>query len=189
MVVGHTHGIPVLFVRALLLLTLLLQTACAARQSPALLPTEASPQAASGEPPLGTTAPTREERITTRLPEDKENTLPNRILAAPESAWMGLVYPFKKFVIAYERYDLLNRALDLFLNDERTAGVYPRFSLGGTLSSGIGLTAFNNNLFRRGKEARRSCSSSSLVSLVWFSRVKRPGCITPCISGSAAMAC
>lgn len=89
-------------------------------------------------------------------PEDTENRWPYRLLAAPEYAWAGLAYPFRKFAIAYEKHDLMNRALDLFLNDERTAGVYPRFSIGGTLSSGIGLTAFDNNLFRRGKEARAS---------------------------------
>jgi hypothetical protein len=156
MMVGHTHVIPFLLVRALLFLTLLLQMACATRQSPVVPPPEAPRQAASGEPQRGTTAPQHEERIKTQPPEDKDNTLTNRILAAPESAWTGLVYPFKKLGIAYERYDLLNRGLDLFLNDERTAGIYPKFALGGALSSGIGLTAFNNNLFRQGKEARLS---------------------------------
>ena len=89
-------------------------------------------------------------------PEDTDNTWVNRLLAAPEYAWTGLTYPLKKFAIAYEQHDLMNRALDLFLNDERTGGVYPRFAIGGTLSSGIGLTAFDNNLFRSGKEARAS---------------------------------
>lgn len=154
--VGHTHVIPFLFLRTLLFLTLLLQTACATRQPPAVPPTEVSQQTASGEPPPGTTASPREEQINTRPPEDQENTLTNRLLAAPESAWTGLAYPFKKLAIAYEQHDLMNRALDLFLNDERTAGVFPKFAIGGTLSSGIGLTAFDNNLFRRGKEARLS---------------------------------
>jgi hypothetical protein len=89
-------------------------------------------------------------------PEDTENRWPYRLLAAPEYALAGLAYPLKKFAIAYEKHDLMNRALDLFLSDERTRGVYPRFAIGGTLSTGIGLTAFDNNLFRRGKEARAS---------------------------------
>ncbi|HBH79235.1 MAG TPA: hypothetical protein DDY39_05355, partial [Nitrospira sp.] len=154
--VGHTHVIPFLFMRTLLLLTLLLQAACATRPSPVVPPMEVSQQAASDEPPAGATAPPQEERIQTQPPEDKENTLTNRLLAAPESAWTGLAYPFKKAVIAYEQHDLMNRALDLFLNDERTAGVFPKFALGGTLSSGIGFTAFNSNLFREHKEARLS---------------------------------
>lgn len=137
MIVRHAHVIPFLFVQALLFLTLILQTACATRQPPAIPRTEVSPQAASGKPPQGITAPPRDDRITTQPPEDQDNTLTNRLLAAPESAWTGLAYPFKKLAIAYERYDLLNRGLDLFLNDERTAGIYPKFALGGALSSGI----------------------------------------------------
>lgn len=91
-----------------------------------------------------------------RRSEDEENAWPNRMLAAPESAWAGLTYPFKKLAIAYEQHDLMNRALDLFLNDERTAGVFPKFAIGGTLSSGIGFTAFDKNLFYQNKEARLS---------------------------------
>jgi outer membrane protein assembly factor BamA len=48
----------------------------------------------------------------------------------------------------------MNRALDLFLNQERTGGIYPRFALGGALSSGIGFTAFNKNLFHQQKEVQ-----------------------------------
>ncbi|HMS84846.1 MAG TPA: BamA/TamA family outer membrane protein [Nitrospira sp.] len=88
--------------------------------------------------------------------EDVENTWPYKLLAAPEYVWAGLAYPFKKLIIAYEKHDVMNRALDLFLNDARTRGVYPRFAIGGTLSSGIGLTAFDNNFLQRGKEARAS---------------------------------
>ncbi|NGZ94741.1 MAG: hypothetical protein CV089_01180 [Nitrospira sp. WS110] len=97
-----------------------------------------------------------DEESEERTPEDEENTWINRLLAAPEYAWAGVAYPFKTFAIAYEQHDLMNRALDLFLNDERTGGLYPRFAIGGTLSSGIGLTAFDNNLFQSGKEARVS---------------------------------
>src|SRR5262249_46802612 len=72
----------------------------------------------------------------------------------PMYPWKGLTYPFKRLAIGYERTDFMNRALDLFLNDERTGGIYPRFAIGGALSSGIGLTAFHKNLFNLQKEVQ-----------------------------------
>lgn len=119
-------------------------------------PTEAPRQAGSDEPQQNERKPPPDERPQSGPPEDEENTWVNRLLAVPEYAWAGFTYPFKKLAIAYEQHDLMNRALDVFLNDERTAGVFPKFAIGGTLSSGIGFTAFDNNLFRQGKEARLS---------------------------------
>lgn len=87
-------------------------------------------------------------------PSDEEDALVSRLLAAPEYLWEGVSYPFKQFAIFYERVDLMERALDFFLNEERTGGIYPRFALGGALSSGIGFTAFNKNLFHQQKEAQ-----------------------------------
>ena len=156
MTVGPTRSITCLLVWTLLVLTLLLQMACATKQPPAVPPPEAPRQAASAESPREEPTPPRDDRPTTQPPEDEENTWANRLLAVPEYAWAGFTYPFKQLAIAYERHDLLNRALDVFLNDERTAGIYPRLSVGGTLSSGIGFTAFNNNVFSKGKEARLS---------------------------------
>lgn len=142
----------------LLVLGLLHQTACASRTHP-VEPSHKAPRQEESTHEQGNQGqPETEGKPEVREPEDEENTWPNRLLAAPESAWAGLAYPFKKLAIAYERYDLLNRALDLFLNQERTAGVYPKFAIGGTLSSGVGFTAFNNNLFRRGK--RHGCPTS-----------------------------
>ncbi len=156
MAVGHTRSIACLLVGVLLILALLQQAACATRQSPVVPQAEPPRQAASGEPPPEESAPQCDDRPKPQPPEDEENTWANRLLAAPEYVWAGFAYPFKKLAIAYEQHDLLNRALDLFLNKERTAGVYPKFAVGGTLSSGIGFTAFNNDLFRRNKEARLS---------------------------------
>lgn len=142
----------------LLLFNLIHQSACAASQAhvePSLevsRQTESEQDQGQGEEP----PPQTDDQPEAREPEDEENTWTNRLLATPEYAWAGIVYPFKKLAIAYEEHDLLNRALDVFLNDERTGGVYPRFAIGGTLSSGIGLTAFDNNLLRTGKEARFS---------------------------------
>ncbi len=70
--------------------------------------------------------------------EDEEDALLYRLLAAPEYVWEGFTYPIKKLSIFYERVDLLDRTLDFFLNKDRTGGIYPRFALGGVISTGIG---------------------------------------------------
>ena len=82
-------------------------------------------------------------------PVDEEDSFFYRLLAAPEYLWKGLTYPIKKMSIFYEQVDLLERALDIFLNEERTGGVFPRFEFGGAIGGGIGLTAFHNNLFNK----------------------------------------
>ncbi len=77
-----------------------------------------------------------------------------RFLALPKYLWKGLSYPIKRMSIFYEQKDLMERALDLFLNKERTNCVHPRFSLGGELSTGIGFTVFEDNLFGKGKQGQ-----------------------------------
>lgn len=89
-------------------------------------------------------------------PTDEEDSLLYTILAAPEYLWKGFTYPIKKMSILYEEVDLLERVLDVFLNDARTGGVVPRFEFGGALGGGIGLTAFHNNLFNQKKRIRAS---------------------------------
>ena len=87
---------------------------------------------------------------------DEEDGLFYSLLAAPEYLVKGFTYPIKKMSIFYEKVDLLERALDFFLNEERTGGIVPRFELGGALGGGIGLTAFHNNLFNSKKQIRAS---------------------------------
>ncbi len=89
-------------------------------------------------------------------PTDEEDGLFYRLLAAPEYLWNGITYPIKKMSIFYEQVDLLERALDVFLNEERTGGIFPRFEFGGAIGGGIGLTAFHNNLFHNKKQVRAS---------------------------------
>lgn len=89
-------------------------------------------------------------------PVDEEDGLFYRLLAAPEYLWKGITYPIKKMSIFYEQVDLLERALDVFLNEERTGGIFPRFELGGAIGGGVGLTAFHNNLFNQKKQVRAS---------------------------------
>jgi len=89
-------------------------------------------------------------------PTDEEDGLLYRLLAAPEYLWKGITYPIKKMSIFYEQVDLLERALDFFLNEERTGGVVPRFEFGGAIGAGVGLTAFHNNLFNKNKQIRAS---------------------------------
>lgn len=154
---GHALDRPASWPLGLLVALLLLQqVACATRAPQATERTEASTHTVSVEPRKDEHNPPSDDRLRNEPPEDEENLWGNRILAAPEYAWAGFTYPFKKLAIAYEQHDLMNRALDVFLNDERTAGVFPKFAIGGALSSGIGFTAFDNNLFRQGKEARLS---------------------------------
>ena len=76
--------------------------------------------------------------------KDPEDGFGYRLLAVPEYIWKGISWPIKRMSIYYEQKDLMERALDLFLNEARTGGVYPRFSLGGELSTGIGFTALVN---------------------------------------------
>ena len=89
-------------------------------------------------------------------PTDEEDGVFYRLLAAPEYLWKGLTYPIKKMSIFYEQVYLLERALDVFLNEERTGGIFPRFEFGGAIGGGIGLTAFHNNLFNQKKQVRAS---------------------------------
>ncbi len=100
--------------------------------------------------------PEKAEHSEDEPPSDEEDPLVYRLLAAPEYLWEGFTYPFKRMSIFYERVDVLERALDFLLNEERTGGVFPRFSLGGALSSGIGFTAFHDNLFKQQKKVRLS---------------------------------
>jgi hypothetical protein len=156
MSIARTHARRSLPVGPLLVMMLLHFEGCAGNRAELNQPPEVSQRAPSSQQAEQPPAQQDREKPQERQPDDEENRLGNRLLAAPEYAWAGLAYPFKKFAIAYEKHDLLNRALDLFLNDERTAGVFPKFAIGGALSSGIGATAFNKNLFRKGKEARVS---------------------------------
>ena len=127
----------------LVVLLFLHQAACATKALHAIQPTAAPQHVDPGDLPQEAVRPRSDGSSHRPEPEDTENRWPYRLLAVPEMAWGGLTYPFKKAAIAYEQHDLMNRALDLFLNDERTAGVFPKFALGGTLSSGIGFTAFS----------------------------------------------
>ncbi len=119
---------------------------------------------ASARPELAPSTPIHSEDTTKvqnvvpddRQPTDEEDSLFYRLLAAPEYLWMGITYPIKKMSIFYEKVDLLERALDVFLNDARTGGVFPRFEFGGAIGGGIGLTAFHNNLFNNKKQIRAS---------------------------------
>ncbi len=140
----------------LLLLLLIQPMACATSQPDVARPHEPHRQLESPQPQRDEPQRRPHDEPEKSEPEDAENRWPYRLLAAPEYAWSGLAYPFKKLAIAYERHDVMNRTLDVFMTDERTAGVFPKFALGGTLSSGIGFTAFNNNLFRKNKEVRLS---------------------------------
>ncbi len=152
----HKYDVASAFLWSLLALMMIQQAACATRPTEVAGLHKPDRQVESTQPPQDEPRQRPHEKPETTEPEDTENRWPYKLLATPEYAWAGLAYPFKKLIIAYEKHDLMNRAMDFFLNDERTGGVYPRFSIGGTLSSGIGLTAFENNLFHQGKQARAS---------------------------------
>jgi hypothetical protein len=141
---------------ALSLILVGMSSGCGAARAKQARPAQPPPKQAGAEPEEKKQP--QEERPKEGSPQeverDEEDSVLARIAAAPEYLWKGLAYPFKRLAIGYERTDFMNRALDLFLNDERTGGVYPRFALGGALSSGLGFTAFNKNLFNQQKEGQ-----------------------------------
>ena len=122
---------------------------------------------AGAKPELGQTPPTSTAKAEDQAnqtpvssdetrPIDQEDGLFYRLLASPEYLWNGITYPIKKMSIFYEQVDLLERALDVFLNEARTGGIFPRFEFGGAIGGGVGLTAFHNNLFNNKKRIRAS---------------------------------
>ncbi len=137
--------------RIFLVLIVLLLTSGCANARPELaqnLPTDSTEENIPANP--------NEVKSEDTRPTDEEDGFFYRLLAVPEYLWKGISYPIKKMSIFYEQVDLLERALDVFLNEERTGGIFPRFEFGGAIGGGIGLTAFHNNLFNKKKQIRAS---------------------------------
>ncbi len=86
-----------------------------------------------------------------------KKTLPRRILGTPKYIWFPLKYSAKKALIFSERVDLMNRVIDFFyFNDEKTAGWFPKFSVGGKTSVAIGASIFYDDMFNQSRRWRFS---------------------------------
>jgi len=98
----------------------------------------------------------------------RSKTFPYRFLAAPRFLLELPWYPAKRFLDFSERVDLFTRISDLFyFNEERTAGLFPKISLGGT-GEGVGISLFHHDLF--GKNHRINASYSLLSDDEYFFR-------------------
>lgn len=89
----------------------------------------------------------------------------------PAKIWHLAWTPLGATVIWVERNRIQEKALEFFLNDERTGGFFPLVSLGGNTGAGAGLMVFHNNLFNRRKRVKASflysTSDNNTASVVY----------------------
>jgi len=78
--------------------------------------------------------------------ESKRNLL-RKVMGIPRAVWTLFFYPLGQFVIWGERIRIDQRAINFFLNDDRTAGAVPLLAVGGNTGTAIGSLIFNNDLF------------------------------------------
>jgi hypothetical protein len=69
----------------------------------------------------------------------------------PAKVWRLLWTPLGATIIWVEQNRIQEKALNFFLNDDRTGGFFPLITLGGNTGAGAGLTVFHNNLFNQRK--------------------------------------
>jgi len=78
-------------------------------------------------------------------------------LSLPAKIWHLAWTPLGATVIWMEQNQIPQKAINFFyLNDERTAAVFPLISLGGNTGAGAGLMVFHNNLFNKRKKINTS---------------------------------
>ncbi|SMO51788.1 BamA/TamA family outer membrane protein [Fodinibius sediminis] len=80
------------------------------------------------------------------IPYRAETGLGREILRIPASILHLAIMPLKWGVIWSQEYQVYDRLSDLFLNEERTAGFYPNFSVGGRTAFAAGITYFNRDV-------------------------------------------
>lgn len=71
---------------------------------------------------------------------------PKSILALPQVVLTYLVHPLGRLTVYAEHADLALQVYELFVNEDRTFGVFPQAMLGGETGSGGGLRVFHINL-------------------------------------------
>lgn len=76
--------------------------------------------------------------------------IPQHILALPSTIWTQLYKPLGEIVIWGESNRIDRRVLNILMNEDRTAGIFPIASIGGKNNFSAGIALFDNNL--RNKE-------------------------------------
>ncbi len=93
------------------------------------------------------------------------NTIPYRtkksplvhFFSIPAKIWHLAWTPLGATVIWMEQNRVHEKVINFFyLNDEKTAAIFPLISLGGNTGAGAGLNLFHNNLFNKGKRLSAS---------------------------------
>ncbi|MFQ5866100.1 MAG: BamA/TamA family outer membrane protein [bacterium] len=80
----------------------------------------------------------------------------------PAKIWHLIWVPLAATIIWVEQNNIQEKALNFFLNDERTGGFFPLVSFGGNTGAGAGITIFHNNLFDKQKKINLSFLFSSV---------------------------
>lgn len=86
------------------------------------------------------------------IPYRTERSLLEQFFALPAKVWRLAWMPVEKTVIWVEHEQIHEKAINFFLNAERTGGFYPLVNFGGSLGLGGGVTVFHNDLFDQGKQ-------------------------------------
>ncbi|MFQ5633572.1 MAG: BamA/TamA family outer membrane protein, partial [bacterium] len=86
------------------------------------------------------------------IPYKTRKSFFTHVLSFPATVWRLVWTPIGETTIWVEQNRIHQKAINFFLNDDLSAGVFPLVSLGGNTGAGAGLRAFHNNLFNRGKK-------------------------------------
>ncbi len=87
------------------------------------------------------------------IPYRSKKSIAQHVLSIPAKVWRLAWTPLGETVIWVEQNRIHKKAIDFFyLNDERSAALFPLVSLGGNTGAGGGAMAFHNNLFGKQKQ-------------------------------------
>lgn len=84
------------------------------------------------------------------IPYSARPSFGSKMLGLPATIFHTAVLPLKWGIIYFEENDVLTKISDFLLNEERNAGFFPNFSVGGRTDFAGGLTYFNRDVFNRG---------------------------------------
>lgn len=124
-------------------------------------PQENSPPPSEGQPAseITTTEQISESPSAQETNYPDPNLIPYRtrksalvhFFSIPAKVWRLVWTPLGATIIWVEQNRIQEKALNFFLNDDRTGGFFPLVSFGGNTGAGAGLTIFHNNLFNQRK--------------------------------------
>lgn len=106
--------------------------------------------------------PSPQEEASSKYPDP--NLIPYRtrksalvhLFSIPAKVWRLIWTPLGATIIWVEQNRIQEKAINFFLNDDRTGGFFPLVSFGGNTGAGAGLTVFHNNLFNQRKKINLS---------------------------------